>query len=71
MEVVIDTKLAIDDDEGIVVVPYIHDILIATKGSLKKHHRQVSKIFKLRMGNHKCVEIDKCIFVAKEVPFLG
>ena len=50
---------------------YIDDILIATKGSLEKHHHQVSKVFQLLMDNHMCVEIDKCIFDAKEVPFLG
>jgi hypothetical protein len=71
MELVIDMKVAIDDDGGMVVVAYIDDILIATKGSLKKHHRQVSKVFQLLMDNHMCVEIDKCIFDAKEVPFLG
>jgi len=30
-ELVIDTKVAIDDDGGMVVVAYIDDILIATK----------------------------------------
>jgi len=71
MELVIDTKLGIDDDGEMVVVAYIDDNLIATKGSLDKHHRQVSKVFQLLMDNHMCVEIDKCIFDAKEVPFLG
>jgi hypothetical protein len=70
MELVLDTKLGIDDDGGMVVVAYIDDILISTKGLLEKHHRQVSKVFQLLMDNHMCVEIDKCIFDAKEVPFL-
>jgi hypothetical protein len=37
MELVIDTKVAIDDDGGMVVVAYIDDILTATKGSMEKH----------------------------------
>jgi hypothetical protein len=71
MELVIDTKIAINDDGGIVVVAYIDDIFIATKGSIEKHHQQVSKVFQLLMDNHMCVEIEKCIFDAKEVTFLG
>jgi len=45
MELVIDKKLALDDNGGMIVVAYIDDILIATKRSLEKHHRQVSKVF--------------------------
>jgi hypothetical protein len=71
MELVIDTKVVIDDDGGMVVVAYIDDILMTPKGSIEKHHRQVSKLFKLLMDNHMCVEIEQCIFDAKEVPFLG
>jgi hypothetical protein len=71
MELVIDTQVAIDDDGGMVVVAYIDDILTTTKGSMEKHYRQLSKVFQLLMDNHMCVEIDKCIFHAKEVPFLG
>jgi len=71
LELVIKTDVHIDEDEGMVVVAYIDDILIATKGSLDKHHKQVSKVFKLLMDNHMCVEIDKCIFDASETTFLG
>jgi len=71
MELVLDSKVAVDNDGGMVVVVYIDDILLATKGSLDKHHRQVSKVFQLLMDNHMCIEIDKCIFDVKEVPFLG
>jgi hypothetical protein len=71
MELVLDSKVAIDEDGGMVVVVYVDDILIATKGSLEKHHRQVSKVFQLLMDNHMCIEIEKCVFDAKEVPFLG
>jgi len=70
MEPVINTKLSIDEDGGMIVVAYIDDILIATKGSLEKHHKQVSKVFQLLMDNHMYIEIDKYIFDAKEVPFL-
>jgi len=38
IELVIKTDVHIDEDEGMVVVAYIDDILIATKGSLQKHH---------------------------------
>jgi hypothetical protein len=54
-----------------VVVAYIDDILIATKGSLQKHHDQVFRVFQLLMDNHMCIEIDKCVFDASETPFLG
>jgi hypothetical protein len=55
-----------------VLVAYIDDILIATKGSLETHHiEQVSKVFQLLMDNHMCIEIDKCIFDASETSFLG
>jgi len=71
MELVINTKEEIDKDGGMVVVAYIDDILIATKGSIDKHHIQVGKVFQLLMDNNMCVEIDKCVFDAEEVPFLG
>jgi hypothetical protein len=71
MELVIKTDIHVDDDEGMVVVAYIDDILIATKGSLEKHHKQVSKGFQLLMDNKLCIEIDKCIFDATRTPFLG
>jgi len=71
LELVIKTDIHIDDDEGMTVVAYIDDILIATKGSLEKHHRQVSKVFQLLMDNKLCIEIDKCVFDATQTPFLG
>jgi len=51
LELVIKTDVHIDQDEGMVVAAYIDDILIATKGSLEKHHKQVSKVFQLLMDN--------------------
>jgi len=69
IELVIKTDVHIDDDEGIVVVAYIDDILIATKGSLEKHHRQVSKVFQLLMDNNMCIKIDKCVFDETETAF--
>ena len=69
MELGIDTKVVIDTDGRIVVEAYIDDILIATKGSLQKHHKQVSKVVQLLMNDYMCIEIDNCIFDAKEIPF--
>jgi hypothetical protein len=51
LELVIKTDIHIDEDEGMGVVAYIDDILIATKGSLEKHHKQVSKVFQLLLDN--------------------
>jgi transcription elongation factor len=53
------TYVHIDEDNGIVVVAYIVDIIIATKGSMEKHHKQVSKVFQLLMDNQTCITIDK------------
>jgi len=71
LELVLYSKEELDKDGGMVVVVYIDDILIATNGSHQKHHQQVSKVFQLLMDNNMCLEIDKCIFDAREVPFLG
>jgi hypothetical protein len=54
-----------------VVVAFVDNILIATKRSLEKYQRQISKLFQLLMENQMCIEIDKCIFRANELPFLG
>jgi len=71
LELVIRTDVHIDEDDRMVVVAYIDDILIATKGSLQKHHQQVSKVFQLLMDNQMCIEIDKCVFDGVETPLLG
>jgi hypothetical protein len=47
LELVIKRDMHIEEDEGMIVVAYIDDILIATKGSLQKHHNQISKVFQL------------------------
>jgi len=44
-ETVINTKVGIDQDNGLVVVASIDDILIATKGSLSKPHKHVRRVF--------------------------
>jgi len=54
-ELVIKTDVLPDEDKGMVVVAYIDDITIATKGNLEKQHRQVSKVFQLFMDNQMCV----------------
>jgi hypothetical protein len=71
MELVIDMKVAIDHDGGMEAIAYNNNIHIATKGLLDKHHRPTSKVFQLLMDNLMCIEIEKCIFDAKELPFLG
>jgi hypothetical protein len=71
LELVIKSDVHIDEDEGMVVVAYIDDILIATKGSIQKHRKQVLKVFQLLRDNQLCIEIDKCIFDATSTPFLG
>jgi hypothetical protein len=71
MEYVINTKVACDDDRGMVVVTDINDVLIAMQESLEQHHKQVFNVFQLLMENHICVEIDTCIFDTNDIPFLG
>jgi len=41
MELVLDTKIQADKDDRMVMVAYIDDILIATKGPKEKHRKQV------------------------------
>ena len=69
LESVIKTDIHIDDNEAIVVVANIVVILIGTKGSLEKHHKQVSKVFQCLMDSHTCIEIDKCVFDISETIF--
>jgi hypothetical protein len=68
---VIQTYVHVDDNNGMVVVAYIDDILIATKGSLKKHRNQVLKVFQRLMDNHMCIEIDRSVFDATKTTLLG
>jgi hypothetical protein len=71
IELVINQEIHIDEDNGMVVVAYIDDIIIATKGSVEKHRRQVGKVFDLLLENNMCIEIDKCVFEQTEASFLG
>jgi len=71
LELLINTWEDIYKDGGMVVVAYIDNILIATKVSVEKHHQQVGKVFQLFKDNDMCIEIDKCVFDSREVPFLG
>jgi len=70
-ELVINTSIEINDNEGRVVVAYIDNVSIAAKGSFDNQSRQVSKVFQIVMDNNICVKIDKCFFDATEVPLLG
>jgi len=70
IELVLNTETHIEEDGGMVVVAYIDDILIATKGSLENHHRQVSKVFQLLIENNMCIDIDNCVFDATETTLL-
>jgi len=52
-------------------VSCINDILIDTKGSLEKYHTHVSNISQRLIDNHKCIEIEKCVFDFTETTFLA
>jgi len=54
-----------------VVVAYIDDILKVTTGYIQKLRKQVAKVFDLLLENEMCLEIDKCVFDAKEVTYFG
>jgi hypothetical protein len=71
IELFIYREIHIDKDEGMVVVAYVNDIIIATKGSLEKYRLQVGKVFDLVLENNMCIEIDKCVCEQTEASFLG
>jgi hypothetical protein len=71
IELVINTIIHIDEGEGTVVVAYIYDILIAPKGSLERHYKQVLRVFQLLMENNEYIESNKCGFKATEITVLG
>jgi hypothetical protein len=71
IELVINREIHVDKDNRMVVVAYIDDIIIATKGSVDKRRRQVGKVFDLLLENKMCIEIDKCVFEQQEASFLG
>jgi len=70
IELVINTEINIDEDEGMVVVAYIDDISFATKGLLAKNQKDVGKVFDLVLENDMCDKIDKCVFDETSVSFL-
>jgi len=71
IELAINTQTHVDEDDGMVVVAYIDDRSIATKGSLDKHHKQVSRVFQLLMDNNMCIEIVECIVDPTKTTFLS
>jgi hypothetical protein len=70
-KLVIKTDVHSDEDDGMIAVACINDILIATKGSLEKCQKQLSKVFQHMMDNQMCIEIDKCCFNVSKTTFLG
>jgi hypothetical protein len=71
IELVINHTIHIDQDEGMVVVAYMDNIIIDTKGSIENHRRQAGKVFDFLLENLMCVEIDKCVFEHQKLSFLG
>jgi hypothetical protein len=59
MELVIDTKVGFYNATGMLVVAYNNNPLIATKGSLTQHTKQVIIESQLLMDNHLCFEMHK------------
>jgi len=53
-ELVFNEKIRIDEDGVLVVVAYIEDILIATKGGIEKQRKQVRKVFDSLLDNDVC-----------------
>lgn len=70
IELVINKKIDIDEDGGLLVVACIDDVLIAPKGSIEKHRKQVGRLFDLLFKNNMRIEIDKCHCDQTDVAFL-
>jgi len=60
IELVINTAIHVDKDEGMVVVAYSDDNIIPKKGSLEQYTCQLGKVFDLLLENNMCLEINKC-----------
>jgi len=61
IEFVVNTEIHIDQDEGMVVAAYMDNIIIATKGLVEKHRRQVGKVLDLVLEYQMLLESDKCV----------
>lgn len=70
-ELVINIDFTINQDNGMVIVTYIDDMMIASKESLEKHPDQITQDLQLLIDNHICIEIDKYIFDDTETTFVG
>ena len=55
----------------IFVIAYLDDILIYTKGTLKKHIQEVKKVFKALQETDIRLQPDKCKFHVKTIKSLG
>jgi len=71
IELVVHTKIELDKDDWMVVITYIDNIMIATRGSIEKHLRQVSKVFQITMDSNMCNRMEKCIFDAVDARLVG
>jgi len=71
LKVVMDSQVSIDNDEGMFVVAYIDDILIATEGCLDNHCKQGSEVCRLIMDDKMCLGIYKGVSDCTETTFLG
>lgn len=66
-----DTTIEQELDNGIVVVAYMDDTSIPTKGSINNHHCQGRNVFDLLQEDCMWLEINQWIFDAEEVPVVG
>src|ERR1043165_2910963 len=56
---------------GKIVVVYLDDIVVYTKGSLEQHIKDVEEVLKLIQKATLQIKIKKCVFFQKEIHFLG
>src|ERR1043165_296065 len=56
---------------GKIVVVYLDDIVVYTKGSLEQYIRDVEEVLKLIQKATLQIKIKKCVFFQEEIHFLG
>ena len=55
---------------GKIVVVYLDDIVVYTKGSLEQHIKDVEEVLKLIQKAILQIKIKKCVFFQEEIHFL-